>query len=454
MNPDNPYQPRPLTPLQPQGRSVVPPSRLASQQQATANIIRGQLENIYQGKGEENTPQTTPFATPQATPTSTPQPEIPQGANERPTRGEKPVHHGFRTAPPEPAAEQPAQGKTDQPALTPSENIVTSPYQRTMATSYNQQVAANQWQQYHEAWQKYYQLYYERHYLSRLRAQQKIEQEVAETIAEPPKSDKSVTPHQAMNELRQNIRQKVVDSTQKVKKSRHFMPIMAGVAVLLIVAFLQWNSIIIGNIAAYASPGSIQPQNIIPSPTTDIEVSADPRMIIPKINVDAPVVYGVGPDYNSQMSAMEKGIAHFSIPGASAVPGQVGNAVFAAHSSNDIFAPGDYGVVFAQNEKLVAGDIIYMNYESKRYTYSVTSTEVVLPTEVSKVQIQTDKPMLTLISCVPIGTAQKRLLVFAEQVSPDPAKAEAAASTDTSPTSTTIPGRPAPSLLERLFGAN
>ena len=137
-----------------------------------------------------------------------------------------------------------------------------------------------------------------------------------------------------------------------------------------------------------------------------------------------------------------------------AVPGQVGNAVFAAHSSNDIFAPGDYGVVFAQNEKLVAGDIIYMNYESKRYTYSVTSTEVVLPTEVSKVQIQTDKPMLTLISCVPIGTAQKRLLVFAEQVSPDPAKAEAAASTDTSPTSTTIPGRPAPSLLERLFGAN
>ena len=89
MNPDNPYQPRPLTPLQPQGRSVVPPSRLASQQQATANIIRGQLENIYQGKGEENTPQTTPVATPQATPISTPQPEIPQGANEQPTGGEK-----------------------------------------------------------------------------------------------------------------------------------------------------------------------------------------------------------------------------------------------------------------------------------------------------------------------------------------------------------------------------
>lgn len=97
-------------------------------------------------------------------------------------------------------------------------------------------------------------------------------------------------------------------------------------------------------------------QNIIPSPTADVEVKRGPSYDYSKINVDAPVVYGVGPDYNSQMSAMEKGIAHFSIPGASAVLGQVGNAVF-AHSSNDIFAPGDYGVVFAQNEELVAGDI-------------------------------------------------------------------------------------------------
>jgi len=40
--------------------------------------------------------------------------------------------------------------------------------------------------------------------------------------------------------------------------------------------------------------------------------------------------------------------------------------------------------------------------------------------------VGTEKPMLTLITCVPIGTAEKRLLVFAEQVSPDPTKAEAA----------------------------
>ena len=180
-------------------------------------------------------------------------------------------------------------------------------------------------------------------------------------------------------------------------------------------------------------------------------------IIIPKINIDAPVVYGIGADHDSQMKAMESGIAHFAITGANAVPGQVGNAVFAAHSSNDAFASGDYKFVFAQNEKLVKDDIIYMNYESKRYTYKVTSTEVVMPNQVNKIQIETDKPMLTLISCVPLGTAEKRLLVFAEQISPDPTGATQSTDSDDTSTSSsdssTIPGQPAPTLLERLFGS-
>ena len=77
-----------------------------------------------------------------------------------------------------------------------------------------------------------------------------------------------------------------------------------------------------------------------------------------------------------------------------------------------------------------------------------------MPTEVSKVQLQTDKPMLTLVSCVPVGTADKRLLVFAEQISPNPNTATAAEETSTATTSNNMPGNPSPTLLERLFGAN
>ena len=151
---------------------------------------------------------------------------------------------------------------------------------------------------------------------------------------------------------------------------------------------------------------------------------------------------------------MEKGVAHFAISGANAVPGQIGNAVFAAHSSNDAFASGDYKFVFAQNEKLAKGDIIYMNFEGRRYTYSVTSLEVVMPSEVSRVQINATKPMLTLISCVPLGTAEKRLLVFAEQISPDPSSATTSEEDASTPQSSTIPGSPSPTLLERIFGGN
>ena len=165
-----------------------------------------------------------------------------------------------------------------------------------------------------------------------------------------------------------------------------------------------------------------------------------------------PVIYGIGPDHDSQMAAMEKGVAHFSIPGASSHPGEIGNTALSGHSSNDLFDPGDYKFIFAQLDKLTIGDTIYANYEGKRYTYVVTKTEVVKPTDVSALVYPTDKPVLTLITCTPLGTALNRLLVTAEQVSPDPADAEAAPADTETTEETSIPGS-SPTLFERLFGA-
>lgn len=425
----------------------------ASHQQATADLIRGQLENIYAGGSGEDTPHTTPATTnPTTTPTTdSPQPSTVSTSAPAQTPTAQPASgttsHAMKTKPPETTTPNPADSVTD----------TTSAYRRTMSTQMQpQQPTQAQWNEYHSAWQKYYQLYYERYYLNSVYQQRLAEAEkpADQPTAETADKVDSLSQKEAMAELRENIRQKVINSSEKVKKSRHFKPILAGASVLLLFTFLQYNTVLMGVVAAYVSPGNIDPQNIIVDPSLDIAVSPEPRMIIPKINVDAPVVYGIGPDYDSQMAAMTKGIAHFSIPGANAVPGQIGNAVFAAHSSNDVFATGDYKFVFAQNEKLTKGDVIYMNYEGTRYTYSITSMEVVLPTEVSKVQITTDKPMITLVSCVPLGTAQKRLLIFAEQISPDPTKASASEVDSSTPTSTDIPGRPAPSIIERIFGAN
>ena len=475
MNPhDDQFGRRVGTPISSQPRPLTPPPRdYSGSQAAAANVIRDQINAIYGGRSTESTPHTTPVVQPR--PTEQPHPEPTERTTVTPPP-RTPNPHSLNTAPPttqpaqpaaaptpaRPTAEQPLQPQpagrsTDKPAVT-LPNTQPQPVTQAKPPAHQPQITADQWKQYHSSWQKYYQMYYERYYASHLDQKQqefdRLVQSARDTnTGTTPATTDTVSAQNPIKRLRDQIQQTVRDKAKKVTKSRHFIPALAGVLVLLAFVFLQYNRVLFGMAAAYTTPGNVDPQNIIVNPSSDAAVGPESRLIIPKLNVDVPIIYGVNAaDHNAQMKAMEKGAAHFSIAGANAVPGQVGNAVFSAHSSNDAFAPGDYKFVFAQNEKLVKDDIMYMHYQGKRYTYAVTKKEVVMPNEVSRVQIQTDKPMLTLISCVPLGTAEKRLLVFAEQISPDPS----GATKSTEPVSTqsaAIPGKPSPTLLERLFGA-
>ncbi len=333
-----------------------------------------------------------------------------------------------------------------------------NPYDRTHTT--HPQPQPDQWQQYHSAWQTYYQKYYEGYYAHHLKYAKKALQAGS---TKPSQSgyfanqpDEPVTAglsrDEALYDLRQKLLMKVQGSAKKVRKSRHFIPIASALIVVLLFVFLQYNRVIIGTVVAYVSPGSIDPQNIVLDPTTDINVGPDPRLIIPKINVDVPVQYDVGNDYDSQMKAMASGLAHFAIPGASSHPGQIGNTVLSGHSSNDLLDSGDYKFIFAQLEKMNIGDSVYANYNNKRYTYTITKKEVVKPTDVGKLAYATTKPVMTLITCTPVGTSLNRLLVTAEQVSPDPNASAAAPVVVTSTDSQAIPGN-SPTFFERLFGA-
>jgi len=366
------------------------------------------------------------------------------------------------------------QGVTAQVATDHNspQAVDSNPYHRTHSA--HPLPEADQWKEYHSAWQNYYQKYYENYYTAQVSAtpaaiiaekatnagtQNSTSDESKGYFTHQPVAAVQETPEelsndQALFELRQKLLGKVQASASKIRKSRHFMPIAAALGVILIFTFIQYNRVFISNVKAYVSPGSIDPQNIVVDPTADIVVSAESRLIIPKINVDVPVTYDVGTDNASQMKAMEGGLAHFPIAGASSHPGEIGNTVLAGHSSNDLFDVGDYKFIFAQLEKLSVGDTIYANYNSKRYTYTVTRTETVKPTEVNKLVYATDKPVLTLITCTPLGTALNRFLVTAEQVSPDPSAATAApAGSGTAGADAAIPGN-SPTVLERLFGAN
>ncbi len=319
---------------------------------------------------------------------------------------------------------------------------------------------AEQWKQYHSAWQNYYQQYYERYYTGQLHQaiKRQVTSEPAAATQEKPQpqlaaeTSKPKTKEEAMFELRQKLVGSVEKSAKKVRKSRHFIPITAAFCVVLLFAFLQYNSLLFGTVQAYISPGAIDPQNIVVDPNTDVAVGPEPKLIIPKINVDVPVVYGANNDHDSMMAAMKKGVAHFAIPGASSVPGQKGNTVLSGHSSNDLFDNGAYKFIFVQLNKLEKGDTIYANYQGKRYTYTVSDKKLVNPTDVSVLLGTNDKPILTLITCWPIGTANQRIILTADQISPDPTQATDSPSNNSS-SKGNMPGNGA-TILDRLFGGN
>ena len=59
--------------------------------------------------------------------------------------------------------------------------------------------------------------------------------------------------------------------------------------------------------------------------------------------------------------------------------------------------------------------------------------ETVEPSNVAALIYETDKPMLTLITCTPLGTSRYRLLISAEQISPSYTDAEPATPSNDSP---------------------
>ena len=315
-----------------------------------------------------------------------------------------------------------------------------------------QKINSESWKKYHSAWQDYYQNYYSQYYSNAARdyiAKEKLKE--ARERAEEDEILASRNNDNAQSELRLKIRKKATENAKKSKRFRKFIPIMAGVAVALLILFLQYNRLIFAPIMAYMSPGNVPASSIEAlDPTITQTVSADPRLIIPKLNVDVPINFEV--PLSGVMEAMNHGVAHYRIAGASAYPGEIGNFIITGHSAGDVYSSNPYKYIFSGLERLEDGDLIYVNYHSVRYTYRVTKKEVVEPSNVAALVVQTDKPLITLVTCTPLGTSRYRLLVTGEQISPSYDKAKSSKSDDvpTVDENTSLPSNE-PSFFEGIW---
>ena len=301
------------------------------------------------------------------------------------------------------------------------------------------QISTDDWRKYHSAWQDYYQKYYGEYYGKAAkeyvaRERLKIERDLAERQAKKAEEDKVIsaaatsaaTPQESeavQNDFKAKIQKKVAKRAKKMRKSRHFIPLAIGFSILVLGLLFQYNQVIIANAVAYMSPGGSDVNDITAiDPTVSANIHEKPTLMIPKLNVEVPVVFGSKNDVNSMAEAMSNGVAHFSIPGASAKPGEIGNFAVSGHSAGNIYQQSDYKFIFSGLTRMGANDLIYMDYNGQRYTYRVTGTQTVDPSNSNALRkIASDnsgKPMITLITCTPLGTSKYRLLVYGEQIHP------------------------------------
>ncbi len=158
-------------------------------------------------------------------------------------------------------------------------------------------------------------------------------------------------------------------------------------------------------------------------PPLNMEVTPpDFRIIIPRINKNVPVVpvntenlikRDWGALEKDIQEALREGVVHY--PGT-AEPGQNGNVVITGHSSYFPWDAGRFKDVFALLHEVNIGDQIIVFDNQKKFLYEVYDKQVILPNQVD-VLTQEGDDRLTLITCTPVGTNLKRLIILAKPVS-------------------------------------
>ena len=145
---------------------------------------------------------------------------------------------------------------------------------------------------------------------------------------------------------------------------------------------------------------------------------SDNNLKVPTIDVVAPITWKVNNDPESVSDNLINGLIHID---GTALPGERGNVFITGHSSNYPWVKSNYNNVFALLNKVVVGDVVHLKYGNQDYLYRVNDIKVVQPDDLSPMT-QTSTPTLTLMTCTPVGTSLRRLIVTAKQYYPDPNK--------------------------------
>lgn len=123
------------------------------------------------------------------------------------------------------------------------------------------------------------------------------------------------------------------------------------------------------------------------------------KVVILKLNLAYAIIEG------TDLPQLARGVGHYA---ESVLPGGTGYTVLAGHRDS----------VFRRLGEMKEGDEIQVETADGAYSYRVTGTEIV-DQDSRSVPLDSDKRMLTLITCYPfyyVGNAPKRFILYAEQL--------------------------------------
>ncbi len=171
--------------------------------------------------------------------------------------------------------------------------------------------------------------------------------------------------------------------------------------------------------ASVITKGSVH-QIAIPDDRTSVMASmemhpSDDRIVVPRIGKNVPLV--TVPNHtnwdaleNDIQTGLEQGVVVHPV---SREPDTNGNFFITGHSSYFPWDDSRFNDDFALLHEVVVGDEVEVYRRGKKYVYVIEESLVVTPDQVDVLSQPNDRKQLTLMTCTPIGTAAKRLILVA-----------------------------------------
>lgn len=145
----------------------------------------------------------------------------------------------------------------------------------------------------------------------------------------------------------------------------------------------------------------------------DIDQTVPGRLEIPSLKIDAPLVFST--DAKNFDKDLQNGVIHY--PGT-ALPGQVGTSYISGHSSNYVWAKGNYNHIFTQLDQLADNTSFTITVKTKDgktsiLHYVVTGRQQYDPKDQSQFE-NGAKSVVALSTCWPVGSTKYRMVIYGQ----------------------------------------